>query len=598
MAGLLFLEDNQKRTGLMKRQIICLFACVILIGCSNTPEDDTALRIQMEVLYGENKELQEVPEGQPVAIVENGVFVGQCNDGVLSFKGIPYAKPPVGKLRWHAPQRIDSSSVIREACYFGKSGIQTLSSSVRASYYKQGEDCLTLNVWAASDTTRHRPVMVWIHGGSYGWGGTSDPLFDGHNFVKAHPEVVLVTINYRLGLLGFLDLTQMEGGEDYAESGNLGLLDQVAALEWIQRNIAAFGGEASQVIIFGESAGGGSVSLLTVMPRARGLFQRAIVESGSVALSSTREEHKLLVERVQKATGAKCVNDLMKLSESDLMTINEGLNEYNCFPLRDGIILPLDPYAAYTSGAAKDVDMLMGTNGDEARFWIKSMGGLDMYKLMLSVWFDNVLMDLDNENRHQVEQFVDNRDDERVWNLSEFMTELMFRGPMLTMADAHSSSGGNTFVYYWSYPSARPLCGACHAVEVSYVLNNPQDTIYTGGNVNLALAAEVQKMWVNFAMTGNPSTTLHNFPCYDTASRQCMRLDTTMCVEKDLLSEQRQVVSPLVPLYISPLYCNMSLNVPTIWYCAAWVVIPLFLLVALLVWLFRRRRKKTLSQDE
>ena len=582
----------------MKRQIICLFACVILIGCSNTPEDDTALRIQMEVLYGENKELQEVPEGQPVAIVENGVFVGQCNDGVLSFKGIPYAKPPVGKLRWHAPQRIDSSSVIREACYFGKSSIQTLSSSVRASYYKQGEDCLTLNVWAASDTTRHRPVMVWIHGGSYGWGGTSDPLFDGHNFVKAHPEVVLVTINYRLGLLGFLDLTQMEGGEDYAESGNLGLLDQVAALEWIQRNIAAFGGEASQVIIFGESAGGGSVSLLTVMPRARGLFQRAIVESGSVALSSTREEHKLLVERVQKATGAKCVNDLMKLSESDLMTINEGLNEYNCFPLRDGIILPLDPYAAYTSGAAKDVDMLMGTNGDEARFWIKSMGGLDMYKLMLSVWFDNVLMDLDNENRHQVEQFVDNRDDERVWNLSEFMTELMFRGPMLTMADAHSSSGGNTFVYYWSYPSARPLCGACHAVEVSYVLNNPQDTIYTGGNVNLALAAEVQKMWVNFAMTGNPSTTLHNFPCYDTASRQCMRLDTTMCVEKDLLSEQRQVVSPLVPLYISPLYCNMSLNVPTIWYCAAWVVIPLFLLVALLVWLFRRRRKKTLSQDE
>lgn len=582
----------------MKRQIICLFACVILIGCSNTPEDDTALRIQMEVLYGENKELQEVPEGQPVAIVENGVFVGQCNDGVLSFKGIPYAKPPVGKLRWHAPQRIDSSNVIREACYFGKSGIQTLSSSVRASYYKQGEDCLTLNVWAASDTTRHRPVMVWIHGGSYGWGGTSDPLFDGHNFVKAHPEVVLVTINYRLGLLGFLDLTQMEGGEDYAESGNLGLLDQVAALEWIQRNIAAFGGEASQVIIFGESAGGGSVSLLTVMPRARGLFQRAIVESGSVALSSTREEHKLLVERVQKATGAKCVNDLMKLSESDLMTINEGLNEYNCFPLRDGIILPLDPYAAYTSGAARDVDMLMGTNGDEARFWIKSMGGLDMYKLMLSVWFDNVLMDLDNENRHQVEQFVDNRDDERVWNLSEFMTELMFRGPMLTMADAHSSSGGNTFVYYWSYPSARPLCGACHAVEVSYVLNNPQDTIYTGGNVNLALAAEVQKMWVNFAMTGNPSTTLHNFPCYDTASRQCMRLDTTMCVEKDLLSEQRQVVSPLVPLYISPLYCNMSLNVPTIWYCAAWVVIPLFLLVALLVWLFRRRRKKTLSQDE
>ena len=346
----------------MKRLIIFLFTCIALLGCKGSHEDDTALRIQMEVLYGENKELQAVPEGQPVAIVENGVFVGQSNDGVLSFKGIPYAKPPVGELRWHAPQRADSSDVIREAYYFGKSGIQTLSSSVRASYYKQGEDCLTLNVWTASDTTRHRPVMVWIHGGSYGWGGTSDPLFEGHNFVKAHPEVILVTINYRLGLLGFLDLTQMEGGEDYAESGNLGLLDQVAALEWIQRNIAAFGGDASQVTIFGESAGGGSVSLLTVMPRARGLFQRAIVESGSVALSCTREDHKLLIGRLQKATGAQCVNDLMKLSESELMTINEGLNQYNCFPLRDGTILPLDPYAAYASGAAKDVDMLMGTN--------------------------------------------------------------------------------------------------------------------------------------------------------------------------------------------------------------------------------------------
>lgn len=576
----------------MKKLIICLFACVAFMGCSDSHEDDTALRIQMEVLYGENKELLAVPEGQPVAAVENGVFVGQRNDGVISFKGIPYAKPPVGELRWHAPQRADSSNIIREAYYFGKSGIQTLSTSVRASYYKQGEDCLTLNVWTANDTTTHRPVMVWIHGGSYGWGGTSDPLFEGHNFVKAHPEVILVTINYRLGLLGFLDLTQMEGGEDYVESGNLGLLDQVAALEWIQRNIAAFGGDASQVTIFGESAGGGSVSLLTVMPRARGLFQRAIVESGSVALSSTREEHKLLIDRVQKATGAKCVNDLMKLSESELMTINEGLNEYNCFPLRDGNILPLDPYAAYASGAAKDVDMLMGTNADEARFWISSMGGLNRYKLMLSVWFDNVLMDLDDENRNRVEQFVDNRGDERVWNLSEFMTELMFRGPVLTMADGHSSSGGNTFVYYWSYPSARPLCGASHAVEVSYVLNNPQDTIYTGGNVNLPLAAEVQKMWVNFAVTGNPSTTLHDFPCYDTSTRQCMRLDTTICVEKDLLSEQRRVVSPLVPLYISPLYCNMSLNVPTIWYCAAWVLIPLLLFIVLIVWGISQWRKR------
>ena len=576
--------------------MIVLLAGIVLMGCSGESENAKAIRQQMEAMYGENSVLETVPEGQPVATVENGRFVGRWNDGVAVYKGIPYAKAPVGERRWKVAQPVDSSDVVREALYFGKSAIQTPAESVRASFYRQSEDCLTLNVWTSEgskDSTLNRPVMVWIHGGSYGWGGTSDPLFDGQNFVKAHPEVVLVTVNYRLGLLGFLDLTQMEGGEDYKESGNLGLLDQVAALEWIQRNIRAFGGNPDAVTIFGESAGGGSVSLLPLIPRAKGLFRRVIAQSGSVALSSSREECGLLIDRVKKVTGAQTVSELMALSEEQLIQYNEKLNEFNCFPLRDGIILPLDPYKAYADGEAKDIDMLMGTNHDECRFWLGGMGTLG-YKLALPVWYENILKGLDEKNREAVEQFVDHRDDKRIWNITEFMNELMFRVPMLTMAEHHAQAGGNTYVYHWSYPSALPGRGACHTVELAYVLNNTHDHIYTGDNINLGLAREAQQMWVNFAATGNPSTEAHTFPRYDTDKRLCLRLDTDIRTESDLLGSQRELVSPLIPKQISPLYCNISLNVPSVWRYATCLVVSLLLIIAFCVWLWRRRKRHLL----
>lgn len=576
----------------MRRILLFMFACIFIVGCNNDSDSEKAIREQMDALYGENKELTAIPDGQPYVSVENGVYVGKLSDGVNSFKGIPYAQPPVGKLRWHAPQRPDSSTSIKEAYYFGKSAIQTLAESEWASYYKQGEDCLTLNIWSSNDSTSSRPVMVWIHGGSYGWGGTSDPLYDGHNFIKAHPEVILVTINYRIGIMGFLDLTQMPGGEEFKESGNLGLLDQIAALEWIQRNISAFGGDASQVTIFGESAGGGSVSLLPIMPKAKGLFHRVIAQSGSVALSSSKEECKLLIDRLKEVTGANNVSDLMKLSEAELMRFNEVLNEYNCFPHRDGSILPLDPYKAYADGAAKNIDLMMGTNSDEVRYWIGEMGGAAIFKLALPVWYDNILQGLPDNQRKDIENFVENRADERIWNICEFMNELMFRIPMLTMADAHSSAGGNTYVYYWSCPSSLPERGACHAVELAYVLNNPEETIYTGDTIDLKLASEAQNMWVNFAIKGNPSTSKNVFPRYDNITRKSLRIDHHIKVEEDLLASQRQLVSPLIQQYISPLYCNMSLNVPTVWCYATWILIPLVIIVSAIIWLLIRRRNR------
>jgi len=230
----------------------------------------------------------------------------------------------------------------------------------------------------------------------------------------------------------------------------------------------------------------------------------------------------------------------------------------------------------------------MLTTAQTNRDWV---GGSTIFKLALPVWYDNILLSLNEEERTAVECFVDNRDDDRIWNIAEFLNELMFRGPMLAMADAHTGAGGKTFVYYWSFPSSLPERGACHAVELAFVLNNPQESIYTGGNFNSALAAEVQQMWVNFAVSGDPSTNSHKFPRYDSRERQVMRLDTVIRPESDMLHEQRVVVAPLIPRFISPLYSNMSLNVPTIWRYVAYLVLTVLLVILLVVGLWKRRKR-------
>ena len=244
----------------MKRIALLMMISVLLMACSSQQEQQqkkpSALEQEMTALYGENKVIEgRYPDSLAVEAA-NGVFVGERDGSLLVFKGIPYAVQPTGKLRWQVAKPEPDSRLVREAKYFGHSSIQSRREGDAASLYPQGEDCLTLNVWTAADgmRTARRPVMVWIHGGSYVSGGTANPRNWGDNFVKAHPEVVLVSVNYRLGLLGFLDLSSLPDGKDYSRSGNLGILDQVEALRWVKRNIAAFGGDPNNVTIFGKGA--------------------------------------------------------------------------------------------------------------------------------------------------------------------------------------------------------------------------------------------------------------------------------------------------------------------------------------------------------
>lgn len=507
------------------------------------------LEEQMMKIAGQNKEIEGSYDNALAVTCDNGTFVGKEQNGVLSFRGIPYAKSPTGSLRWKPPVDAEKDDGVYEAYYYGKSNIQTAVDSERSSLYLQGEDCLTLNVWTAGKDEageEPKPVMVFIHGGAYGWGGTSDPLYDGQNFIEAHDDVVLVTINYRIGLMGFVDFSQVPGGEEYKESGNLGLLDQISALRWVNRNIEAFGGDPSCVTIFGESAGASSVSFLPLIDEAKGLFQRVIAQSGSVAFSFSKEEGQSLTEKLMSETKAKTMDDLLALTEEELMKVNEELNDYNNFPERDGVILPEDLYAEYASGKASDIDMLTGTNADEARYWIDEVGGEVVYYLAAPLMYGSTRERIDEENQVYADAFIALQSDEDVWNYTEFFNDMFFRAPAIKQAELHAESGGKHYMYYWTKPSDIEDHGACHAVELAYVFNNTEDTIFTGTPADKELAAVVQRMWVNFAKTGDPSTAEYKWERYDKAERKTMILGDDIHMEEDPLPQQRTLTEPLL----------------------------------------------------
>jgi len=572
---------------------LAITALAMLAACNSNskPRIDTSdLQLQMQALYGVNRQLDTPPDTSLAAEAANGTFVGRLSDGVLCFKGIPYAVQPTGKLRWQVAQPEPDSRLVREAYYYGHAAVQPASNNAGA-LYPQGEDCLTLNVWTAQQGWRNarRPVMVWIHGGSYCLGSTADPAYDGERFVSDHPDVVMVSINYRLGLLGFLDLSQLPDGKDYAHSANLGLLDQVEALRWVKRNIAAWGGDPDNVTIMGQSAGGGSVALLTCIDEAQGLFKRAIMMSGSVALTSSREQCQQLTRRVLDHTGAKTVAQLVAMDDSAIVELVNDLGEYNRFPMRDGTLVPLDPYTRF-DGANAMVDMMIGSTRDEARMWIDAMGGVVGYKAATTLWTSYIQHELDSTGRHQVDEYMAASPASLGWRATELLNDLMFRGPAIQMAQRHASAGGTTFMYLWDKPLRDPSYGACHASENAYVLDHPECQIKMGDDHSSLLAQQVQQMWVNFAATGDPSTPQHQWPRYDPTARMTMVLGDSIAVETDPMPRQRQLIEPLMGHYISPVFSDLLDRAPWILAALAAVVIAV---VALVAWLVNRLRRLT-----
>ena len=529
--------------------------------------------------WGENRPVSGPYDLSLAARCTNGTFVGTREDGVLIFRGIPFACPPTGELRWKKPRPAPDGEGVFEAKYNGKTPIQTEWRTERASYYPQGEDCLYLNVWTGAEKAEGKTVMVFIHGGSYGWGGTADPLYDGANFAKAHPEIVLITVAYRVGMMGFADFRSVPGGGEYPDAPNLGLWDQIEALKWIRRNAAAFGGDPDKVTIFGESAGGGSVSLLPFIPEARGLFRRVIAESGSAALTYSKAECQKLTRRILKAAGAADMRDLMALDEQELMKVNEKVNLYNNFPQRDGVLIPEDPYAPYREGLTADVDMLAGTNADETNYWINEVGGFIPFRMGMPIQFENDLRLLRKEDRQRARQYLKQGKGYSLWRISAFFTEIMFRLPAVRQAEEHSRNGGKAFMYYWEERSHLPHLRACHAVELAYVFGNIDDTVYTGKRADPALSRQVQDQWVRFAETGDPGTPELPWPPYEPENRWTMILRKQSGAVRDPMPEARRLLDPILDYRLNASYAEMKFNVPFVWKAAGKVLLVLLLIV-------------------
>ena len=515
---------------------------------------------RVQSLFGENKELKENPDKEHSIKCHNGVFVPKVIDGVRVFKGIPFALPPINERRWKKAEPVLNSDKIFEAYYNGKSPIQTIIDSERASYYPQSEDCLYLNIWV-NDVCKdqNKPIMVFIHGGAYGWGGTADPLYDGLNFIKLHPEVILITIAYRVGIFGFIDLSYLKGGDQYPDAPNLGILDQIEALHWINKNGKAFGGDINNVTIFGESAGGGSVSILPLIKEANGLFHRVIGESGSLALTYSKEECKPFTDKLIKAAGTDSLEDLMKLNTEEIAKFNEKLNEANNFPMRDGKLIPIDPYEPYLKGETKGIDMIMGTNANEMYYWIGELGGLFNYSAGMPFKYKADIAQVSKEDLANIKSFMKIAKGNKIARISEFYNEIMFRLPAIRQAEGHSSNGGNIYMYYWKEESKIPLYKACHAVELAYVFYNIDETIYTGEKADESLARTVSNMWVNFAKTGNPSTENIIWNKYDEKERKTIIFKKdNIKEESDILKEQREALFPIVKYMINPGYADIE----------------------------------------
>lgn len=491
----------------------------------------------------------------------HGTLRGRWSAGVARFAGIPYAAPPVGAGRFAPPAPAEPWDGVRSAEDPGP--IAPQNPSIMEALFggeaeQWSEDCLYLNVWTPSPERADdggRPVMVWIHGGGFEMGSGSSPLYDGTSF--ARDGVVLVTLNYRLGALGFLELGGLD--DSLAGSGNVGLLDQVAALEWVRDNIAAFGGDPDRVTVFGESAGAMSVSMLLAMPSAEGLFHAAIAQSGAASVARRPEDAHADTAEFMELAGVSDLEELRAAPAETLLAAHatmaarrvgdpESVIERTGNPLAflsfrpvaDGTVVPTDPLGAIAQGAAAGVPLLVGTNAEEWKlFAMMTPSPSDEEGLRARA----ALVVPDPDTALDVYRRED--PDASLADLEcALLTDLVFRTPADRMVDAHGPHAP-VFQYRWTWRSSAMggMIGAAHAVEIPFVFDLVEDHrlhVFVGADAPRDLAATTHAAWIAFAHDAVPAADgLPDWPPVTSPGRPVMVLDTEPEVVADPQAEVR-----------------------------------------------------------
>ena len=462
--------------------------------------------------------MPQVPPDAPLVTVAQGALAGREADGVAAFKNIPYATPPVGPLRWRPPQPAGTWTDVRDAGQVGAICVQLpVAGDTGVGPLPMSEDCLSLNVWRPTAAAGPTPVMVWIHGGGLLNGSGTADLYDGA--ALARRGVTVVTINYRLGRLGFFDHPALAAERPADEpAGNYGMMDIIAALEWVRDNIAVFGGDPANVTVFGESAGGAAVTRLMISPGARGLFHRAVVQSGlgrdeGVPLDSPgprgtpsiRERGVYFAGRA--GLGPVVTADALRaLDPTALLTPPPSFYGGDLLVI-DGRIVTEDVAAAFAAGRQASVPLIIGTNSAEF-WWVKAFDAGPYGQL------DDAMTAVECAAFSAAYGGPVGYD-------AHVVSDLAFNEPARHLARLHAGAGNPTFLYRFDVVSAampEPHAGATHASERAYVFDNLTASSWPTEAMDQFAATTMADYWTNFARSGDPNGPDH--PAWPELGRQ------------------------------------------------------------------------------
>jgi para-nitrobenzyl esterase len=494
----------------------------------------------------------------------SGRVRGTEERGVSIFKGIPYAAPPLGENRFRPPRKVEPWTGVRDAFSYGDQAIQDdnvfnlppdlLPIVPLSGVEKTSEDCLTLNVWTSGTSGSKRPVLFWCHGGAFLVGSGSSPWYDGANLCRLD-DVVVVTFNHRLGALGYLHLADIapETARDFEGAGTAGMRDIVAALEWVRDNIASFGGDPGNVTIFGESGGGAKVSVLLALPAAKGLFHKAVIQSGPAVQMATREDGTKTALQVlaELGLGEKDVAKLRTLPAEKILAAQgvvqaraasgpmserrrRGFN-----PVIDGTYFPGGPFNPDAPSVSAHVPLMIGTNKDEQSLFLGHL------PWVTGATFDNlpmamkpVLGDRAGEIIAKYRAAQPNLPADQLGLI--LMGELGQRLPSLQMAERKLAlKAADVFVYLftWETPVLGGRLRSCHTLEIPFVFNTVESAAITGDDPSrLPLGKTMAGAWIAFAKTGNPG-----WKAYDTTTRPTMVFDLESRVENDPFGTERKI---------------------------------------------------------